>query len=68
MPDGPLRLDGYVRVSDVRGRQGESFISPSVQRERITAWLAAHGHQLGEIFEELDESGKGGTAGRCSKR
>ena len=59
-PPDPLRLDGYVRVSQVRGREGESFISPSVQRERIAAWLTAHGHGLGELFEELDQSGKGG--------
>jgi hypothetical protein len=26
--DGGLRLDGYVRVSQVRGREGDSFISP----------------------------------------
>jgi site-specific DNA recombinase len=58
--DRGLRLDGYVRVSQVRGRDGDSFISPSVQRERITAWLIAHGHVLGQLFEELDESGKGG--------
>lgn len=25
-------LDGYVRVSQVRGREGERFISPAVQR------------------------------------
>jgi DNA invertase Pin-like site-specific DNA recombinase len=60
MAETPLRLDGYVRVSAVRGRQGDSFISPAVQRERIAAWLTAHGHELGEVFEELDESGKGG--------
>jgi site-specific DNA recombinase len=60
MAETPLKLDGYVRVSDVRGRQGDSFISPAVQRERIAAWLTAHGHELGEMFEELDESGKGG--------
>jgi site-specific DNA recombinase len=58
--DRSLHLDGYVRVSQIRGRHGESFISPAVQRERITAWLRAHGHELGEMFEELDESGKGG--------
>jgi site-specific DNA recombinase len=59
MPEG-LRLDAYVRVSQVRGREGETFISPAVQRERIAAWLTAHGHRLGELFEELDESGKRG--------
>ena len=59
-PDGGLRFDGYVRVSQVRGREGPTFISPSVQRERIAAWLTAHGHHLGELFEELDQSAKRG--------
>lgn len=50
-------LDGYVRVSQVAGRSGESFISPSVQREQIEGWVRASGATLGEVFEELDESG-----------
>jgi hypothetical protein len=37
-----LRLDAHIRVSKVAGRQGESFISPSVQRERIEAWAQLH--------------------------
>lgn len=60
MADRTLRLDGYVRVSQVRGREGDAFISPGVQAERIRAWLTAHGHELGEMFQELDESGKRG--------
>jgi hypothetical protein len=28
-------VDGYIRVCQVRGRGGPSFISPRVQRERI---------------------------------
>ena len=52
-----LRLDGYVRVSDVRGRSGPSFISPTLQRERIEAWCALYGARLLDVFEELDESG-----------
>lgn len=52
-----LILDGYVRVSQVRGRGGDSFISPAVQRERIEAWAAAYGHELAIVHEELDESG-----------
>jgi hypothetical protein len=35
-----MRLDGYVRVSRVGGREGESFISPEVQRDRIAAYAA----------------------------
>ena len=50
-------MDGYVRVSQVAGRSGDSFISPSVQREQIEAWGVARGLVVGEIFEELDESG-----------
>jgi len=50
-------LDGYVRVSSVGGREGERFGSPIVQREQIEAWIGAHGASLGELFEELDESG-----------
>src|SRR4051794_37511466 len=34
----PMRLDAYIRVSSVRGRKGETFISPDVQGERIVAW------------------------------
>jgi DNA invertase Pin-like site-specific DNA recombinase len=52
-----LRLIGYVRVSRVGGRAGDSFISPAQQRDRITAWAAAYGHQLVDVHEELDESG-----------
>jgi site-specific DNA recombinase len=53
----PLRLDGYIRVSDVRGRSGETFISPSVQREKIEGYAALHGHEIAAIHEELDQSG-----------
>jgi DNA invertase Pin-like site-specific DNA recombinase len=52
-----LCLDGYVRVSDVRGRSGPAFISPSLQRERIAGWCALYDAQVGEVYEELDESG-----------
>lgn len=53
----PLRLDGYIRVSRVSGRDGESFISPALQREKIETYCATHGHQLVHVWEELDESG-----------
>lgn len=52
-----MLLDGYVRVSQVAGRGGETFISPSVQREQIEGWAKLHGATLGEVFVELDESG-----------
>jgi site-specific DNA recombinase len=50
-------VDGYVRVSQVAGRGGLSFISPSVQREQIEAWAKLNSAQLAQVFEELDESG-----------
>lgn len=52
-----MRLDGYIRVSSVAGRSGDTFISPDVQREKIQGWARLHGHQVGEILVELDESG-----------
>jgi site-specific DNA recombinase len=50
-------LDGYIRVSQVRGRKGDRFISPTVQREQIESWTSSHNAVLGEVFEELDQSG-----------
>jgi DNA invertase Pin-like site-specific DNA recombinase len=50
-------LDGYIRVSQIGGRAGASFISPKVQREQIEGWTGTHGTSLGMIFEELGESG-----------
>jgi DNA invertase Pin-like site-specific DNA recombinase len=55
-----LLLDGYIRVSQVAGREGERFISPGVQREQIESWVRAHGASLANVYEELDESGARG--------
>jgi DNA invertase Pin-like site-specific DNA recombinase len=52
-----VRLVGYVRVSRVAGREGDSFISPAVQRERIERFAAAHDHKVVEWFEDLDQPG-----------
>jgi len=49
--------DGYIRVSRVAGREGESFISPDVQRKKIKAWAELHEVELVHIWEELDQSG-----------
>jgi DNA invertase Pin-like site-specific DNA recombinase len=51
------RLDAYVRVSSLAGREGDSFISPKVQEERIRAWATANGHEIVETFPEIDVSG-----------
>jgi site-specific DNA recombinase len=53
-----MRFDGYIRVSDTKGRSGASFISPAVQRETIERLAQAKGVDLAEpITEELDVSG-----------
>jgi site-specific DNA recombinase len=52
-----MRLDGYVRVSRVAGREGDSFISPQVQRDRIAAWASVQGHDVVAWHEDLDQSG-----------
>ncbi|MEA2386829.1 MAG: site-specific recombinase [Thermoleophilaceae bacterium] len=50
-------LDAYVRVSRVGGREGDSFISPDVQREKIEGYAKARGFAIGERFVDLDQSG-----------
>jgi site-specific DNA recombinase len=52
-----MRLDGYIRVSRIAGRSGESFISPKIQRERIEGIAAAGGHKIVKWHEDLDQSG-----------
>jgi site-specific DNA recombinase len=57
-----LPLDAYVRVSKVGGRNGDSFISPDVQRDRIAAWAQARDRKVNALAPELDVSG--GTVDR----
>lgn len=52
-----MRLEGYIRVSRVAGREGDSFISPAVQRQRIEALAAAGGHTIAHFHTDLDEPG-----------
>lgn len=52
-----MRVDGYVRVSRVGGRSGESFISPVVQRDTIEAYAKARKYEIAEWHEDLDFSG-----------
>ena len=51
-------MDAYIRVSRVAGREGESFISPEVQRKKIAGWAELHGVEIVEWWEELDQSGR----------
>ena len=52
-----MRLIGYVRVSRVACREGESFLSPVVQCEKIEAQAKAGGHTLVDVIEDLDQPG-----------
>ncbi len=56
------RVAGYVRVSRVAGREGDSFHSPKAQAEAVRAHAKVRGLRLVEVVEELDASG--GTMGR----
>jgi DNA invertase Pin-like site-specific DNA recombinase len=53
-----MPIDGYIRVSRTAGREGERFISPAEQRKAIEGWAKLHSRELGEVFEDLDQSGK----------
>ncbi len=54
------RAIGIIRVSQINGRDGESFASPGEQRERIEAACKRDGLKLVQAFDEMDVSG--GTA------
>ena len=53
----PRRAIGIVRVSQVGGREGESFVSPREQADRISAACKRERLTLLETHEELDVSG-----------
>jgi site-specific DNA recombinase len=57
-----MKAIGYVRVSRVGGRAGDSFLSPELQRQSIERVCHREGLELVDVFEELDKSG--GDAGR----
>ena len=52
-----VKCIGYVRVSQVGGREGDSFISPALQREQIEAVARREGLTIVRVIEELDASG-----------
>ena len=53
----PQTADGYIRVSRRAGREGESFISPEVQRKKIEDWGKLHEVEIVRWWEEIDQSG-----------
>jgi Resolvase, N terminal domain len=52
-----LPFDGYIRVSDVAGRGGESYRSPGDQRAIIERLAVQFGLALGEVVSEQDVKG-----------
>src|SRR4051794_38982223 len=62
------RAIGLVRVSQVNGREGESFASPAEQRDRIVAACERDGLELLETIDELDVSGGKPLADRAGLR
>ena len=52
-----MAADGYIRVSRRGGREGESFISPEVQRKKIADWAKLNNVEIAEWWEEIDQSG-----------
>lgn len=57
--DGRRPIAGYARVSRVGGRSGESYISPTVQREALERWAEGHGTDLAMYPPEENVSGGG---------
>lgn len=55
-------VDGYIRVSRVGDRSGESYISPAIQRNALEAWAAERGVEL--VVHEPEENVSGGTMDR----
>jgi DNA invertase Pin-like site-specific DNA recombinase len=52
-----VKLDAYVRVSQINGRGGESFASPEQQETACREYAAAQGWDVDEVVVELDVSG-----------
>lgn len=57
VPEEPLRAIGYVRVSMAK----EEMISPEVQRAAIEDYCRRRSYVLGEVIEDLDETGRNFT-------
>jgi len=49
--------EGYIRVSRTGGREGESFISPAVQKQKIEDFAKRKGHAVVCCPPELDSTG-----------
>jgi DNA invertase Pin-like site-specific DNA recombinase len=52
-----LGYDGYIRVSQTKGRSGDSFISPDTQRTAIEKYAKSKGVEVVVNEPELDSTG-----------
>jgi site-specific DNA recombinase len=50
-------FDGYVRVSRVMGREGDSYMSPAIQEADIRRWAEANGVAVAKVVTDEDVSG-----------
>lgn len=57
-------MDGYVRVSQVGDRDGDSYRSPVIQAEEIERWAKNNGVTIGKILTDEDVSGPSPVAQR----
>lgn len=55
-------LDGYIRVSRVGDRSGDSYVSPAIQQKAIRKLAADRGLEV--VIREPDENWSGGTMDR----
>jgi len=62
VPASARPLDGYIRVSRVGDRDGESFISPEVQEKAILEWAKRNDRQV--IIRKPELNVSGGTMDR----
>jgi DNA invertase Pin-like site-specific DNA recombinase len=60
--DLELPIDGYIRVSRVGDRSGESYISPDIQRKALVSWAAAREVLL--VVHDPEENVSGATMDR----
>jgi DNA invertase Pin-like site-specific DNA recombinase len=58
-------LDVLLRVSQRKGREGEAFHSPVVQRKACTDWCKLNGARVGRVFDESDSVSGGTIEGRA---
>lgn len=61
VPDAQRRAGLYVRVSAVMGREGEDFLSPSIQADTMRAAALRAGHDVLFVWEDIDVSGRSMT-------